>query len=61
MANAFAERAAEAFVTEAMRMEPAIAESYARLPWHVDAVAYLSGRDVPLRFYEQPKGALLVV
>jgi DNA-binding SARP family transcriptional activator len=49
-ATTFAQRAAKAFATEAMRMDPEIAEHYARLPWHVDIFGYLGGREVPLRF-----------
>ena len=54
-ATSFAELAARAFATEAMRMDPEIAELYARLPWHVHAFSFLNGREVPLRFGEPPE------
>jgi DNA-binding SARP family transcriptional activator/predicted ATPase len=47
-AERFAQMAARAFATEAMRMDADLAEAYSRLPWHVDALAYLAGRAVPL-------------
>lgn len=48
-ARDFAERAAKAFVDEALRMDADLAEAYLRLPWHIHATAYLAGRHVPLR------------
>ena len=48
-AQRYAWTSARAFVEEALRMDADLAESYSRLPWHVNATAYLAGRDVPLR------------
>jgi DNA-binding SARP family transcriptional activator len=48
----FAEAAAQAFVNDAFRMNADLAEAYARLPWHQHTVAFVFGRNVPLRLDE---------
>jgi DNA-binding SARP family transcriptional activator/tetratricopeptide (TPR) repeat protein len=55
-ARQFAERAARAFVDEATRMDAELAESYARLPWHMHAIAYLNDQPVPLRLRDTIAG-----
>lgn len=53
----FAEASARAFAEDALRMEADLAETYAHLPWHRYAFAYLAGRDVPLRLDERRRPA----
>ncbi len=45
-----AETSAAAAVQEAMDMPARLAETFLALPWHRQAVDYLWGRDVPLRW-----------
>ena len=47
-AHGFAQSAARKFCDEALAMRADLAECYGRLPWHVDAFAYLAGREVSL-------------
>jgi len=48
-AQRFAERAAQAFVDEALRMDADLAEAYARLPWHRETMDFLNGRSARRR------------
>lgn len=48
VAGTFAQRAAFAFVDEAMHMSADLAEAYSRLSWHRDVIDFLNGRSVPL-------------
>jgi DNA-binding SARP family transcriptional activator/predicted ATPase len=55
-AQQFAAAAASAFADDALHMSAELLDAFARLPWHVDAIAYLAGRDVPLRLNERHAG-----
>jgi hypothetical protein len=48
-AQRLAERAARAFVDEALRMDADLAEAYARLPWHRETMDFLNGRSAGRR------------
>ena len=43
-AQLFAERAAQAFVDEVLRMDADLAGTYAGLPWHRDTLVFFNGR-----------------
>ena len=55
-ARRFAEKAAKCFADDALQMDPELAATFARLPWNRHLVAYLAGRDVPMRIDERASG-----
>jgi tetratricopeptide (TPR) repeat protein len=56
-ATRFAESSAAAAVREALGMPAHLAEAFLALPWHRQAVDFLWGRDVPLRWESTPIAA----
>ena len=58
-AERFAQIAARTFGDNALELSPEDAESYSRLPWHIDTFALLAGREVSLRLAGRANGVIL--